>query len=135
MSGPKPGGPRLVGSGAPSNSEAIRVLRRDIAAALRGFVQEIKAALGESCGRCTLDADALHAAIADIAARQETLAQQIAVFEVFQARFDATLTAAESMPQKAGPARAGDRGLRIAIAGLALLSAASLVIGIVSVWR
>ena len=39
------------------------------------------------------------------------------------------------MPQKAGPARAGDRGLRIAIAGLALLSAASLVIGIVSVWR
>jgi hypothetical protein len=91
--------------------------------------------LSESCKRSATDAEIVKSAIAEIASRQETLAQQIADLEVFQARFDSCLTAVEGAQQEGHPPPAPDRNLRTAVAGIAFLSALSLAVGLFSIWQ
>jgi hypothetical protein len=71
--------------------------------------------------------------IKSLAAMQEQIAQQLSALEVFQTRFDSTLKRLEERGTAAGTKGRTDRGLRIAVALVATISAASLALGLWSI--
>jgi hypothetical protein len=73
-------------------------------------------------------------AIDELRSRQEELARQIAALEVFHARFDSVLRSLEKpRTTEEMPEGESNRGLRIAVIGVAALSAVSLLLGLYSV--
>jgi hypothetical protein len=71
--------------------------------------------------------------IEELRARQEELARQLAALEVFHARFDSALRALEQPRTEPGADSESNRGLRLAVIGVAALSALSLLVGLYSV--
>jgi hypothetical protein len=109
--------------------EDLAVVQRSFEDTLKGAARDIRASLGT---RDMSGGDAAKAAKLgeELRAEQEALARQIAALEVFHARFDKILQSAER--PAAGPefAAADDRGLKLAVAAAAGMSAISLLIGL-----
>lgn len=103
---------------------------RKLQATCSAALEEIQEALSAVAATAAEVADS----VKNLRATQEQLAQQSAALEVFQVRFDATL---KGMEEKAAGARRGgrpDRGLRAVVGALAALSAASLALGLWSLF-
>ena len=70
----------------------------------------------------------------DVRVALEALGRQLSAVEVFQARLDAAVATIVSRSDAVGAGRKADRGLIMAVAALSLVSCASLVLGLISVF-
>jgi hypothetical protein len=105
----------------------------NLAAADRELQAANRAAFGEihkSLAAVAATAAAVAETAQDLRATQEHLVKQLAALEVFQVRFDATLQGMEDKTTVAGGGGRPDHGLRAAVTALAVISTASLALGL-----
>lgn len=79
-------------------------------------------------------AGAVQEKLEDVRVALEALGRQLSAVEVFQAQLDAAVATIVSRSDAAGAGRKADRGLIMAVAALSLVSCASLVLGLISVF-
>lgn len=103
----------------------FQAVQRQLEASLTGAVRDLRAPRDGS------DAAAADALAQLAAVRQDELARQIAALEVVQARIDAAVARLDG---RANSSDAPDRWLRRAVALLALISGASLTLGVASLF-
>lgn len=110
--------------------EAIAGLQKAMEDRWRTLAAEIRSIGGSHAAAARLGEEKLE----DVRATLETLSRQLSVVEVFQARLDAAVAAIVSRNDAGSAGRRADRGLTVAVAALSLISCASLVLGLISVF-
>jgi hypothetical protein len=112
---------------------AVSDLQKSIDERLGAVVASMRSALTRLAADGKATTQSLEARVSELRAVQDSLSQQISTLEVFQARIDAALGALESAKEH-DPGRTNGRWLTIVVSALALVSSASLVLGLISVF-
>jgi hypothetical protein len=118
----------------PSNNQPVLAAIGDVQKVLEDRVDTLDAELKASVDSHAQAARANELKLEDIRAALEAFGRQVAAVEVFQARLDAAVAALISRGDAADSGRGAGRGLTIAVGALSLVSCASLVLGLVSVF-
>jgi hypothetical protein len=107
----------------------LAAAHRRLQATCSEALAEVQKALAAEAARAADVAETLK----DLQAAQEQLGRQLVALEVFQTRFDSTLKSMEERVTVANVNRRTDRGLRVTVAAIATISAASLALGLWSI--
>lgn len=127
-----------------TSGQAGQAQASDVAAGLRRWLEKmaaeqdafrsmVRGSLGDLRAATMASAktsEALSEQISDVHAMQDSLSQQMAALEVFQTRLDALHASIEQQAATSGGAKRTDRGLKLVVALLAILSTASLLMGV-----
>ena len=114
---------------------AIPDLQKAMDERLRAVSGNIRSALTQLAAEAKLAARTIEAKCEELRSTQTSLERHISSLEVFQARLDAALAIIQESGGHAVPSRGEPRRLVIFVSILALLSTASLILGLIYVFR
>lgn len=128
------GNPQAAEAGLPAVPQAVSELRNTMEQRLAGMESNIRSALTQFAAETKLAAQSMETKCLELRSAQDSLGRFISAMEVCQARLDAAVSSLQDGPAKAASAGKAGRGLAIFVAVLALISTASLVLGLISVF-
>jgi hypothetical protein len=111
----------------------LGAIQRAFEQTLKVAAQEIREAVRGRGTAVSAEPSDVSGAIEELRSRQEELAKQLSALEVFHTRFDGALRALERPKIEAAPEDDSNRGLRMAVIAIAVLSSLSLLVGLFSV--
>lgn len=114
---------------------AIPDLQKSIDERLQAVTGNIRSALTQLAAEAKLAGRTIEAKCDDLRSTQASLERHISSLEVFQARLDAALAIIQERGGQAVPSRGEARRLVIFVSILAFVSTASLILGLISVFR
>ena len=113
---------------------AISELRNTIDQRLAAIDNNARSALTQFSAETKLAAQSIEAKCEELRLAQESLARHVSAFEVFQTRLDTALATAQEGGRQEVAVRGTGRSLTIFVSVLALVSTASLILGLISVF-
>jgi hypothetical protein len=114
--------------------ESISDLRKAVDERLGAIDGNIRSALTHFAADAKLAGKSIEAKCEDLRSAQDSLGRYVSALEVSQARLDAALSSVQDGRGKAKSIAGAGRGLAIFVSVLALMSTASLVLGLISVF-
>lgn len=114
---------------------AIPDLQKSIDERLQAATGNIRSALTQLAAEAKLAGRTIEAKCEELRSTQTSLERHVSSLEVFQARLDAALATIQENGGQAVPSRGEPRRLVVFVSMLAFLSTASLILGLISVFR
>lgn len=111
--------------------ETLKIAAQDIREAVRG--RNLPATTDATVATAAAPEPGLAAALDELRARQEDLARQMSALEVFLTRFDAALRKLERPQVEVAESQESNKGLRITVVIVTMLSLLSLGVGLYSI--